>query len=118
MTQEEPLALKMSGITKQFPGVLANDDITLEIRWGEVHGLLGENGAGKTTLMNVLYGLHHPDSGEIYVDGKKVDISSPHAAVELGIGMVHQNFMLVENLTTLENVILGIPPKHPPITGS
>jgi simple sugar transport system ATP-binding protein len=115
MKQEEPLALKMNGITKQFPGVLANDDITLEVRWGEVHGLLGENGAGKTTLMNVLYGLHHPDSGEIFVNGKKVDISSPHVAVELGIGMVHQNFMLVENLTTLENVILGMPTKHPPL---
>ncbi len=115
MKQEETLALKMSGITKQFPGVLANDDITFEVRWGEVHGLLGENGAGKSTLMNVLYGLHHPDNGEIFIDGRRVEISSPHAAVAHGIGMVHQNFMLVENLTTLENVILGIPPKHPPL---
>jgi general nucleoside transport system ATP-binding protein len=114
MGLENNLALKMSDITKSFPGVLANDKITLEVRWGEVHGLLGENGAGKSTLMNILYGLHRPDSGEIYVDGKKVEIASPRAAVELGIGMVHQNFMLVENLTTLENVILGIPLKHPP----
>jgi ABC-type uncharacterized transport system ATPase subunit len=115
MKQEEPLALKMSGITKHFPEVLANDDITLEVRWGEVHGLLGENGAGKSTLMNILYGIHHPDSGEIFIDGKKVVISSPHKAVEHSIGMVHQNFMLVENLTTLENVILGLPTKHPPL---
>lgn len=115
MKQEEPLALKMSGITKQFPEVLANDDITLDVCWGEVHGLLGENGAGKSTLMNILYGIHSPDSGEIFINGKKVLISSPHKAVEHGIGMVHQNFMLVENLTTLENVILGLPTKHPPL---
>lgn len=115
MTREDAIALKMVGITKSFPGVLANDNINLSVRWGEVHGLLGENGAGKTTLMNVLYGLHHPDSGEIWIDGKKVHIASPHTAVELGIGMVHQNFMLIENLTTLENVILGIPQVHPPL---
>ncbi len=115
MTREEAIALKMVGITKSFPGVLANDNINLSVRWGEVHGLLGENGAGKTTLMNVLYGLHHPDSGEIWIDGKKVHIASPRAAVELGIGMVHQNFMLIDNLTTLENVVLGIPQAHPPL---
>jgi ABC-type uncharacterized transport system ATPase subunit len=115
MTQEEAIALKMVGITKSFPGVLANDNINLSVRWGEVHGLLGENGAGKSTLMNVLYGLHHPDSGEIWIDEKKVHIASPRAAVDLGIGMVHQNFMLIENLTTLENVILGTPQTHPPL---
>jgi simple sugar transport system ATP-binding protein len=115
MTREEAIALRMVGITKSFPGVLANDNINLNVRWGEVHGLLGENGAGKSTLMNILYGLHHPDSGEIWIDGKKVHIASPRAAVELGIGMVHQNFMLIDNLTTLENVVLGIPQAHPPL---
>jgi len=109
------LALRMEGITKRFPGVLANDSVTFEVRAGEVHGLLGENGAGKTTLMKILYGLHQPDSGSIYIDGKEVRITSPQVAVDLGIGMVHQHFMLVENLSVLENVILGIPPKRPPL---
>ncbi|GAF72377.1 unnamed protein product, partial [marine sediment metagenome] len=105
--------LRMKGITKQFPGVLANDNITFELRAGEVHGLLGENGAGKSTLMNILYGLHQADSGKIYIQGEKVEITSPRVAVDHGIGMVHQHFMLVDNLTALENVILGIPPRHP-----
>lgn len=108
-------ALQMEGITKQFPGVLANDNITFELRAGEVHGLLGENGAGKSTLMNILYGLHQADSGKIYIQGEKVEITSPRVAVDHGIGMVHQHFMLVDNLTALENVILGIPPRHPPL---
>lgn len=115
MTSDDQLALNMVGITKQFPGVLANDDIDFDVRRGEVHGLLGENGAGKTTLMNILYGLHHPDSGEISLNGEKVEITSPAAAVEHGIGMVHQHFMLVEPLTALENVVLGIPPERPPL---
>lgn len=108
-------ALRMMGITKRFPGVLANDNINFEVKAGQVHGLLGENGAGKTTLMKILYGLHQPDSGAIILNGKKVEIHSPKAASELGIGMVHQHFMLVENLTALENVVLGLPTKHPPL---
>jgi ABC-type uncharacterized transport system ATPase subunit len=115
MAQNRDAALRMVGITKRFPGVLANDDITLEVRWGEVHGLLGENGAGKTTLMNILDGLHQPDGGEIYLDGRKVEITSPRVAVDLGIGMVHQHFMLVDNLTAVENIVLGMPMEHPPI---
>jgi len=111
----EEAVLRMVGITKQFSRVLANDNITLELKAGEVHGLLGENGAGKSTLMNILYGLHQADSGKIYVSGRKAKITSPRMAVDLGIGMVHQHFMLVENLTVLENVILGISPRHPPL---
>ena len=115
MVKNGNLALQMVGITKQFPGVLANDHIDFELKVGEVHGLLGENGAGKTTLMNILYGLHQLDSGEIHIQGQKVEITSPRQANDLGIGMVHQHFMLVQNLTALENVILGIPPKRPPL---
>jgi simple sugar transport system ATP-binding protein len=113
--KSEVSALKMVGITKRFPGVLANDQINFEVKAGEVHGLLGENGAGKTTLMKILYGLHQPDDGEIYINGKQVKIQSPRAAADLGIGMVHQHFMLVENLTALENVVLGLPAAHPPL---
>jgi len=115
MVQKRDIALRMVGITKRFPRVLANDNITFEVRAGEIHGLLGENGAGKTTLMNTLYGLHRPDSGEIYINGEKVEITSPRTAVDLGVGMVHQHFMLAENLTVLENVIVGLPQKHPPL---
>lgn len=115
MSNEAGIALRMTGITKQFPGVLANDNIDFELQAGHVHGLLGENGAGKTTLVNILYGLHEPDSGEILINGSKVDIPNPKVAGELGIGMVHQHFMLVDNLTALENVVLGIPPTRPPI---
>ncbi|HUW96783.1 MAG TPA: ABC transporter ATP-binding protein [Anaerolineae bacterium] len=109
------IAVRMVGITKRFPGTLACNNITFEVRAGEVHGLLGENGAGKTTLMNILYGLHQPDSGEIYVNGREARIASARAAVDLGIGMVHQHFMLVDNLSVLENVILGLPLKRPPL---
>ncbi|MCL4424261.1 MAG: ABC transporter ATP-binding protein [Firmicutes bacterium] len=98
----------MAGITKRFPGVLANDDVTIEVQAGEVLALLGENGAGKTTLMNVLYGLYQPDSGEIRINKKPVHITSPRQAIELGIGMVHQHFMLVPTLTVAENVALGL----------
>jgi len=115
MDQSADIALRMVGITKRFPGVLANDNITFEVKAGKVHGLLGENGAGKTTLMNILYGLHQPDSGEIFLNGDKVEISSPREANDLGIGMVHQHFMLVENLTALENVVLGLPLERPPL---
>ncbi|KKM11508.1 heme ABC transporter ATP-binding protein [Clostridiales bacterium PH28_bin88] len=106
--------LEMRGITKRFPGVLANDDVSIEVRAGEVLALLGENGAGKTTLMNILYGLYQPDSGEIRVNGRAVAINSPRDALGLGIGMVHQHFMLVPTLTVAENVALGMPsPKGP-----
>ena len=100
--------LQMRGITKHFPGVLANDHIDLDIEKGEIHALLGENGSGKTTLMNILYGLYQPQEGTIYFDGKEVNIKSPLQSIELKIGMVHQHFMLIPVFTVLENVILGI----------
>lgn len=103
----EPI-LRMGGITKRFPGVLANDRVDLEVRQGEVLALLGENGAGKSTLMNVLNGLYRPDEGTVFVKGKAVDIQSPRDAYDLGIGMVHQNFMLVDTMTVVENVVLGL----------
>lgn len=100
--------LEMKGIVKNFPGVLANDHVDLEIRAGEIHALLGENGAGKTTLMNILYGLYQPDEGVIKIKGKPVTIRSPKDAIDLGIGMIHQHFMLVDPLTVTENVVLGL----------
>ncbi len=99
--------LELRGITKRFPGVLANDHVDFTLEEGEVHALLGENGAGKTTLMNILYGLYTPDEGEIYVRGKKAEIHSPADAIRLGIGMVHQHFMLVPVMTVTENIMLG-----------
>ena len=99
----------MQDITKTFPGVLANDHVTIECNKGEVLGLLGENGAGKTTLMNILYGLYPPDEGQVFIDGKEVSIHSPSEAIANGIGMVHQHFKLVDTLTVIENVILGMP---------
>jgi simple sugar transport system ATP-binding protein len=102
------IVLEMRGITKRFPGVLANDHIDFDLKAGEVHALLGENGAGKTTLMNILYGLYQPDEGEIIIRGKRVVIRSPKDAIDLGIGMVHQHFKLVDSLTVTENVILGL----------
>ena len=102
-------ALKMQGITKRFPGTLANDHITIECEHGKVLGLLGENGAGKTTLMNILYGLFRPDEGQIFIDGEEVEIQSPSDAINHGIGMVHQHFKLVDTLTVIENVVLGLP---------
>lgn len=104
----ESILLEMQNITKQFPGVLANKDITFKLKKGEVHALLGENGAGKTTLMNILYGFYQPDSGKILLNGKEIVISSPKTAISYGIGMVHQHFMLVPTLTVVENVILGM----------
>ena len=103
-------AVEMRGITKRFPGVIANQDVDLFIEEGHVHALLGENGAGKSTLMNVLSGLYQQDEGQIYLYGKPTSIASPRDAIDLGIGMVHQHFMLVESLTVAENVILGLYP--------
>lgn len=102
--------LKMSHITKRFPGVLANDDASFELEQGEVHVLLGENGAGKSTLMNILYGLIQPDEGEIWINGKKAEIHSPTDALSCGVGMVHQQFMLVPNMTVAENIAIGKEP--------
>ncbi|HIE38458.1 MAG TPA: ABC transporter ATP-binding protein, partial [Anaerolineae bacterium] len=103
-----PPVLELRGITKAFPGVLANDHIDLTLEEREIHALLGENGAGKTTLMNILYGLYTPDEGEIYVRGRKAEIHDPNDAIAQGIGMVHQHFMLVPVLTVTENVMLGV----------
>jgi simple sugar transport system ATP-binding protein len=100
-------ALEMRGITKRYPGVIANDHIDLDVRPGEIHALLGENGAGKTTLMNVLYGLARPDAGEILLDGEVVALAGPADAIARGISMVHQHFMLVPVLTVAENIVLG-----------
>lgn len=108
--------LEMEGISKRFPGVLANDRVDLDVCSGEVHALLGENGAGKSTLMKVLYGMYRPDEGEIKINGKPVNIESPVDAIELGIGMIHQHFMLVESLTVAENVALGLPSSTEPLT--
>src|ERR671933_373204 len=102
--------LELRGITKQFPGTLANDHIDLDVQKGEVHALLGENGAGKSTLMNILYGLYHPDEGEILVQGKRIQLSSPKDAIEHGIGMVHQHFMLIPVMTVAENIVLATEP--------
>ena len=98
--------IEMNNITKVFPGIVANDDITLQVKQGEIHALLGENGAGKSTLMNVLFGLYQPEQGEIKIKGKPVKITNPNIANDLGIGMVHQHFMLVHNFTVTENIIL------------
>ncbi|MFZ3587858.1 ABC transporter ATP-binding protein [Bacillus sp. DJP31] len=103
--------IEMIDIRKEFPGIVANDNITLRLAKGEIHALLGENGAGKSTLMNVLFGLYQPEKGEIRVKGKPVQITDPNVANGLGIGMVHQHFMLVKNFTVTENIILGIEPK-------
>lgn len=101
-------AIEMRNITKRFPGIIANDNITLQLKKGEIHALLGENGAGKSTLMSVLFGLYQPEEGEILKDGKKVEINDPNDANELGIGMVHQHFKLVECFSVLDNIILGV----------
>jgi ABC-type uncharacterized transport system ATPase subunit len=102
-----PPVLELRGVTKAFPGVLANDHIDLTLNEGEILALLGENGAGKTTLMNILYGLYSPDEGEVHIRGEKVSIRSPHDAIALGVGMVHQHFMLIPVFTVTENVMLG-----------
>ncbi|MEU7385478.1 ABC transporter ATP-binding protein [Streptomyces tanashiensis] len=107
MNASSPPAVELHGITKRFPGVVANKDIAITVRKGTVHALIGENGAGKSTLMKILYGMQKPDEGTIAVDGDQVTFSSPGDAIARGIGMVHQHFMLADNLTVLENVVLG-----------
>ena len=102
----------MRGIRKEFPGVVANDDVSLDIRRGEVHALLGENGAGKSTLMNILYGLYRPDAGEILLHGKRTTFASARDAIQAGIGMVHQHFMLIPVMTVAENIVLGVEPRE------
>ncbi|PFE00733.1 ABC transporter ATP-binding protein [Priestia megaterium] len=102
--------IEMIDIRKEFPGIVANDNITLQVKKGEIHALLGENGAGKSTLMNVLFGLYQPEKGQIRVNGQEVKITDPNVANDLGIGMVHQHFMLVQNFTVTENIILGNEP--------
>ena len=99
--------IEMNHITKQFGNFKANDDITLQVKKGEIHALLGENGAGKSTLMSVLFGLYQPEEGEIRINGKTVIINNPNDANDLGIGMVHQHFKLVHNFTVLESIVLG-----------
>lgn len=106
----ENYIIEMNNITKEFPGIIANDDITLKLKKGEIHALLGENGAGKSTLMSVLFGLYQPEKGEIRKNGQVVQINDPNDANDLGIGMVHQHFQLVEIFTVLENIILGVEP--------
>jgi general nucleoside transport system ATP-binding protein len=105
-----PLAVEMRSITKAWPGVVANDHVNLKVHKGEIHALVGENGAGKTTLMNILYGLIHPDSGEILINGQVAHITGPRDAIRLHIGMVHQHFMLIPPLTVAENIVLGHEP--------
>ena len=102
--------IEMLHITKEFPGIIANDDITLQLRKGEIHALLGENGAGKSTLMSVLFGMYQPEKGEIRKNGQVVQIRDPNDANALGIGMVHQHFKLVDVFSVLDNIILGVEP--------
>jgi simple sugar transport system ATP-binding protein len=104
-------AVTLEAITKRFPGVVANDDVTLEVERGSVHALLGENGAGKTTLVNVLYGLYEPTSGRVYVGGEPREFDSPRDAIDAGVGMIHQHFMLVDPMTVAENITLGNEPR-------
>ncbi len=104
--------IEMCNITKKFPGIIANDDVTLQVKKGEIHAILGENGAGKSTLMSVLFGMYQPDDGKIKIGGREVEINDPNDANHLGIGMVHQHFKLVQNFTVLENIILGVEPTN------
>src|SRR2546427_1942352 len=108
--REIPYAVEMRNICKAWPGVVANDHVNLTVRRGEIHALVGENGAGKSTLMNILYGLIHPDSGEILINGAPVKIGGPRDAIATGIGMVHQHFMLIPVFTVGENIMLGREP--------
>jgi general nucleoside transport system ATP-binding protein len=108
----DPPVLELRGITKRFPGILANDHVDFDLRRGEVHALLGENGAGKSTLMNILYGLYSPDEGEVLINGEPVRIASPGDAIARGIGMVHQHFMLIPVMTVAENIVLAVEPRR------
>ena len=105
-----PLAVELRGITKRFPGVVANQDIELRVQRGEVHAVVGENGAGKSTLMKILFGMYRPDEGQILIDGREAHFRSPSDAIDAGIGMVHQHFMLADNFTVFENIVLGSEP--------
>ena len=105
-----PVTVRLRGIGKRFPGVIANDDINIDVQRGTIHAIVGENGAGKSTLMKILYGVQPPDSGTIEIDGVQVALHSPADAIKAGVGMVFQHFMLADNLTVLENVILGSEP--------
>ena len=99
--------IKAIGITKHYANVVANADVSLDLKAGEIHAVLGENGAGKSTLMKIIYGMEAPDSGHVEIDGQPLDLRSPRNAINAGIGMVHQHFMLVDNLTVFENLIIG-----------
>ena len=105
------ISVELRHISKRFPGVVANKDVSLRVQSGSVHALVGENGAGKSTVMKILYGMQRPDSGEIFVNGQQISFKTPQEAIEVGIGMVHQHFMLADNFTVLENIILGAEPK-------
>src|SRR2546430_6479915 len=107
---DDSAVLELRGITKRFPGIVADDHVDFDLRRGEVHALLGENGAGKSTLMNILYGLYKPDEGEIRIGGKPVSFGSAKDAIEHGIGMVHQHFMLIPVMTVAENIVLEVEP--------
>ena len=107
----EDYIVEMRHITKRFPGIVANDDVTIQVKRGEVYALLGENGAGKSTLMSMLFGMYEPDSGEILINGKSVKMRSSNDATAHSIGMVHQHFKLVDNYTVAENIVLGMEPK-------
>ena len=107
----EEFAVQFRHVSMEFPGVLANDDISLDIRCGEVFALVGENGAGKTTLMNILYGINEPTDGQVFIRGRELDEFSPRRAIELGVGMVHQHFMLVPSFTAAQNIVLSREPK-------
>ena len=113
-TRADTPLLELRRITKRFPGIVANDAIDFDLRPGEVHALLGENGAGKSTLMNILYGLYHPDEGEIHLEGRRLRLSSPRNAIDAGIGMVHQHFMLIPVMSVAENIVLGTEPRTGP----
>ncbi|HBT17106.1 MAG TPA: hypothetical protein DEB05_09145 [Firmicutes bacterium] len=104
--------LQMKAITKRFPGVIALDNVNLEVEEGEIHALVGENGAGKSTLMKILFGIESPDTGRILLNGQEVRINNPSSAIKYGIGMVHQHFMLAPSLTVAENMVMGIEPKN------
>ena len=109
------VAVELRGITKRFPGVVANDDVNIAVTGGQVHAIVGENGAGKSTLMKILYGMQRPDEGTISIDGRDAHFRSPKDAIQAGVGMVHQHFMLADNLTVLENIILGSEPTRGPV---